>query len=278
MGRVLVAIIIAGVLGLGSAFQSFHHPSPCHGDVFPRWHRQYRSPRSPLFGFRDVTSRSSSSTSGASVSDSQEGATLLDTTTSVEEKVKRRPKQSEARNQHRKPVRGSNSGKRYQGSVRQRCSRPQNKKRRVRHLYSKARSLEKRGMWREASQLLESILELDPADAHSYLALARLESRRERGPRSAGGRRRPRSDDGGEETAAEQAGQHGHDRDATAAAPKRHARRGARQIFQAGTAHCPASVHLWVSVFYDVVTFLHRFIVNECLRVSYSPPLLPCST
>ena len=135
------------------------------------------------------------------------------------------PNQSETRKHHRNPLRSNSNSKRYKGRVRRRCSRLQNKKRRVRHLFSRARSLEKRGMWREASQLLESILDLDPTDAHSYLALARLESRRERGTRITSDRSRPRSDN--QQTTAE--------------------RRDARQIFQAGTTHCPASVHLWHS-------------------------------
>eukprot|EP00581_Thalassiosira_minuscula_P016001 CAMPEP_0183720522 /NCGR_PEP_ID=MMETSP0737-20130205/13113_1 /TAXON_ID=385413 /ORGANISM="Thalassiosira miniscula, Strain CCMP1093" /LENGTH=1088 /DNA_ID=CAMNT_0025950397 /DNA_START=204 /DNA_END=3470 /DNA_ORIENTATION=+ len=107
-----------------------------------------------------------------------------------------------------------------------RCSINQNKKRRVRYLYSKARSLEKRGLWRESSEILESILELEPKDAHSYLALARLESRRERGGR-VGGRQSSRNEDGEQKQ------------------PQQQRYENARQIFEIGTAHCPASVHLW---------------------------------
>lgn len=157
------------------------------------------------------------------------------TTTTVEETTapRERPQNpSDARKQ-----RTNHHGQRSKGRVRQRCSRLQNKKRRVRHLYSQARALEKRGKWREASRLLETILALDPRDAHSYLALARLESRRERGTRIAGGRRRPRGEDGGDATPAE--------RNATAAATRPRARRDARHIFRTGTTHCPANVHLW---------------------------------
>lgn len=48
----------------------------------------------------------------------------------------------------------------------------------IRKLFRKAKILEKQGQWRKAVQLFKDILLLDPADAHSYLALARLEARR----------------------------------------------------------------------------------------------------
>ena len=122
-------------------------------------------------------------------------------------------------------------GKNYQ-----RCSVNQNKKRRVRYLFSKARSLEKRGLWREACDILESILELDPTDAHSYLALARLESRRERGSRVGKKKIEGGSSDSNNTTET-----------STNAMVEKSSKnyQNARQIFQTGTTFCPDSVHLW---------------------------------
>jgi tetratricopeptide (TPR) repeat protein len=48
----------------------------------------------------------------------------------------------------------------------------------IRQLFQQARDLERRGEWRKATGLLQDILKLDPADAHSHLALARLQARR----------------------------------------------------------------------------------------------------
>lgn len=48
----------------------------------------------------------------------------------------------------------------------------------VRKLFRKAKELEKQGQWRKAVQLLKDILVMDPVDAHSHLALARLQARR----------------------------------------------------------------------------------------------------
>eukprot|EP00578_Thalassiosira_sp_NH16_P012870 CAMPEP_0181115484 /NCGR_PEP_ID=MMETSP1071-20121207/21456_1 /TAXON_ID=35127 /ORGANISM="Thalassiosira sp., Strain NH16" /LENGTH=1081 /DNA_ID=CAMNT_0023199693 /DNA_START=394 /DNA_END=3635 /DNA_ORIENTATION=+ len=125
------------------------------------------------------------------------------------------------------------------GAVRQHLSVAQKKKRRVRYLYSKARSLEKRGAWREASEILESILELEPKDAHSYLALARLESRRERGNRNNRASTMGRIHTGGEETADSSSD------DGIAAGSTKRRYEDARQIFEIGTSLCPSSVHLW---------------------------------
>jgi tetratricopeptide (TPR) repeat protein len=52
-------------------------------------------------------------------------------------------------------------------------------------LFQQAKVLEKKGQWIEAVQLLERILQIDPADAHSHLALARLQARRGRDARDA---------------------------------------------------------------------------------------------
>lgn len=52
--------------------------------------------------------------------------------------------------------------------------------RRVKDLFRRAQSLERKGQWRKAQHLLQEILELDEHDAHSHLALARLQARRHR--------------------------------------------------------------------------------------------------
>ena len=52
-------------------------------------------------------------------------------------------------------------------------------KRQVRKLFFSAKALEKQGRWQKAIQILEDILKHVPDDAHSHLALARLQARRE---------------------------------------------------------------------------------------------------
>lgn len=49
----------------------------------------------------------------------------------------------------------------------------------IKKMFQKAQDLTRTGQWLDASRLLKDILEIDPKDAHSHLALARLESRRE---------------------------------------------------------------------------------------------------
>lgn len=46
-------------------------------------------------------------------------------------------------------------------------------------MFQKAQDLTRTGQWWDASRIFKDILEIDPRDAHSHLALARLESRRE---------------------------------------------------------------------------------------------------
>ncbi len=135
------------------------------------------------------------------------------------------------------PVNHSSSEQRRQQQQQQqqrrrRCSTNQDKKRLVRHLYSRARTLEKMGSWNESSQILYSIItKYDPYDAHSYLALARLEGRRER----ASVRRHQLL------ILPPQPGVNEND-DVTANNTNSIA---AREIFQRGTTHCPRSIHLW---------------------------------
>lgn len=80
-----------------------------------------------------------------------------------------------------------------------------NKRRHIRNMYMKAKSMERHGQWSEACQLYNDILRLDKKDAHSHLGLARLQARRKHSD----------NDD------------------------------KARQAFEHGTKECPTSVHLW---------------------------------
>ena len=97
-------------------------------------------------------------------------------------------------------------------------------------------------MWRESSEILEDILEIEPEDAHSYLALARLESRRERGGRV--GRVRRGKEEGNGESVSDTAAA-GEEKEKKEEASDRRRYKDAREIFQIGTAHCPKSVHLY---------------------------------
>jgi tetratricopeptide (TPR) repeat protein len=147
---------------------------------------------------------------------------------------------------------------------RNRCSIPQNKKRTIRHLYTKAKSLEKSGLWREASNIYEYIvtkLSSPPYyDAHSYLAWGRLESRRERGGygnisyhSGSGGNWNGtgrRDDQVVDETT--KAGEGGDDSLAHTVTTTKTTTKGssiivskASTIFQNGTKNCPTSTHLY---------------------------------
>lgn len=78
-------------------------------------------------------------------------------------------------------------------------------------MFQDAKKLERQGLWNEASDLYLKILEYSPKDAHSHLALARLEARREI--------KKPKT----------------YCEDLTRA----------QQAFEMGTLQCPDSVHLW---------------------------------
>ncbi|KAL7536627.1 hypothetical protein ACHAXR_007296, partial [Thalassiosira sp. AJA248-18] len=188
--------------------------------------------------------------------------------TSTDDKIsqlKEQQQQNKNTNTNRQTQRPNNKkGRPPHHNQRQRCSRAQNKKRHIRYLYSKARHLEKRGIWREASAILESILELDPTDAHSYLALARLESRRERGRMTMVGKLKNGSSGSSKEEKGEEEGGNDNDGDGdatnqdgdvsinneatstttTSTTTTKHYK-NARHIFQIGTTHCPQSIHLY---------------------------------
>jgi len=112
------------------------------------------------------------------------------------------------------------------------------------------------GSWNESSQILHSIInQYDPYDAHSYLALARLEGRRERSTSIRHQQHQllvqPVNEEGGgmvtddekERMASNDNGDvigdiNDNNNDITTTTT-------ARQIFQRGTTYCPESIHLW---------------------------------
>jgi hypothetical protein len=55
-------------------------------------------------------------------------------------------------------------------------------KAKIKAMFKQAQEMERSGRWRQAALVFRRILDLDPHDAHSYLALARLEARREQQP------------------------------------------------------------------------------------------------
>ncbi|KAG7354848.1 type IV pilus biogenesis/stability protein PilW [Nitzschia inconspicua] len=94
----------------------------------------------------------------------------------------------------------------------------------IRYLFRTAKTMERQGRWGEALTLLQRILQKDPNDSHSHLALARLEARRE-------GKVLNHSRD----TYVQQKHQ-----EEQSDSPSR-----AQRAFETGTTACPESVHLW---------------------------------
>jgi tetratricopeptide (TPR) repeat protein len=87
------------------------------------------------------------------------------------------------------------------------------------HMFRTAKNMERQGRWRESLTLLERILQKDPKDAHSYLAMAKLEARRE--------------------------GKISHHTRQIQVHQQTNIPSRAQRAFEAGTAACPESVHLW---------------------------------
>ena len=71
-----------------------------------------------------------------------------------------------------------NKGK--QGKNNYNNNRNMGEKQRVRTMFRQAKEMERTGQWRQACIHLEKILEIDPQDSYSHLALARLRSKREK--------------------------------------------------------------------------------------------------
>lgn len=108
-------------------------------------------------------------------------------------------------------------------------------KTKVRSMFRQAKEMERTGQWCKACQQLESILKLDPFDSYSHLALARLQSRRERCDVLEKSRKNCRNLDAGEVR-----------KDVTLldivqSTPFSKA----REAFHNGTKSCPNSIHIW---------------------------------
>lgn len=196
--------------------------------------------------------------SASSASDTQQGGTIDSKATSATTKINAQAEQLEQIKHktgkdypQRKNYNNNynNSNNRYSNK----CSVRQNKKRKVRHLYSKARDLERRGLWKESCEILEYIvLKLEPKDAHSYLALARLQSRRERGQFRQLKQRVMNTSGAGEKADIDSPGDHAAIV-ASGDSKGQNSNHGqyeqgesrARKIFRTGTHYCPDSIHLW---------------------------------
>jgi tetratricopeptide (TPR) repeat protein len=89
------------------------------------------------------------------------------------------------------------------------------------YMFRTAKNMERQGRWGEALTLLDQILQKDPKDAHSHLAMAKLEARRE--------------------------GKISHQTTTTNQNLSKHqiTPSRARKAFENGTCACPQSVHLW---------------------------------
>jgi len=130
---------------------------------------------------------------------------------------------------------------------------------RVKRMFRRAKDLERKGQWRKASGILRDILALHPTDAHSHLALARLEARRGQRQQQQQQQQYHRqhqqpyhhnSDDSSSSSSSsvpktttivvEPHGNNDHNSTARIGVVDK-----AAEAFANGTAACPSSVHLW---------------------------------
>ena len=140
--------------------------------------------------------------------------------------------------------------------------RPQSKKQRVRTMFRQAKEMERTGQWRQACIHLKQILEIDPYDSYSHLALGRLQSRRERGGTGIGPEKKKRtsidSHDTQKSSTTTEANTNGQnstpmgnslDDVDTEITPLMILQSGpsseAREAFYDGIEKCPDSIHLW---------------------------------
>jgi len=136
-------------------------------------------------------------------------------------------------------------------------------KQRVKAMFQHAKELERAGDYTNASLELRSILELDRYDSHTHLALARIESRRERSlvaygtadfsPPETGGlpfrgvnaTDAHRGDDDGAAFRTDPTGDEAVTTSSLSITQSTNPATLARSAFYNGTVHCPGSVHLW---------------------------------
>lgn len=199
-----------------------------------------------------------STTSSSAETNRQQPSTPLVSKSKIDSQIEQLENEQRSRYPQKKGTESSSSSNKkrspttkkhhqqHRSKNKQRCSIAQNKKRQVRHLYTKAKQLERRGSWREASNLYEHIVtELQPGDAHSYLAWGRLQSRRERGVARTNdafrsGVESENDADGGVDNDNNVSGGKEDDRTAVRSNNSK-----ASTIFQLGTQHCPNSTHLY---------------------------------
>lgn len=120
----------------------------------------------------------------------------------------------------------------------------------IRRLFSQAKLLEKKGQWRKASRILRDILAMDPQDAHSHLALARLEARRHAAPLSSSTSSSSSSSiSSNNNSFSNHSPRDAYERTITEASSQQQQQQQqfsiVRETFQNGTVACPDSVHLW---------------------------------
>lgn len=72
----------------------------------------------------------------------------------------------------------SSDKKKQSGSASPQTQQQKQNRRKTRSMFQSAKLKEKAGRWKEASDLFTTILQYDPTDAHTHLALARLEAKR----------------------------------------------------------------------------------------------------
>ncbi len=186
-----------------------------------------------LFAFQPLHMVTSSNESSNKVAAAEAAATAAKTNT----------KKTYAKQQHHHHQQQQQQGRRkpYKKKI--------SKKQLIRAMFRQAKEMERTGKWREACDKLEHILEIEPRDSYSYLALARLQSRREK---SIPGQNRNRSQSS--QSQSQVNGEHSSTRidddqsnfeitptyiSETQPFSK------ARQVFYEGTENCPRSIHIW---------------------------------
>mmetsp|Transcript_32213 Transcript_32213/g.36635 ORF Transcript_32213/g.36635 Transcript_32213/m.36635 type:complete len:947 (+) Transcript_32213:240-3080(+) len=125
-------------------------------------------------------------------------------------------------------------------------------KNKILFMFQTAKAKENAGHWREAANLFREILSLDHTDAHTHLALARLEAKQERSLWKTISHRNCEVNDNNN-------------------------RSQARDAFEIGSQQCPESVHIWqawaryeAESCQDIV--LARELFNKALEVEDSNP------
>jgi len=197
-----------------------------------------------------------------------------------------RQKQHHERNQQRnkttpRPLKKKNNHRPHRNSP---------LKQRVKQMFHEAKELERGGDYQSASDEFRKILELDRFDSYTHLALAKIESRRERSlvgdsfssslslglplsqhrHNSTMGRQPPlqQQNRNNVTTAVEMTPL---SVSLTTAPPT-----AARQAFYNGTTNCPSSVHLWHAwaVHEESTGFIHnaRFLFHQVLDLDYYNP------